>query len=622
MKYVCRRQWRFFRNEDLTASEVSFRVGFSSPAYFNACFHDFFGYTPGNAKKAITESSGEGKPVEFSPEPGQNEITHHSLIFSRSGILLPGLLLFFVSTAFVLLLIPKMYNPGNSGYPGYTSEEMYVAVMPFCNMTNDNTYNVWQVGIQDNLISYLSNYPEEFRIRQTGAITSLLLRKGIRDYSSISHTELTKYSKKLDANVLIFGSIGHSGNIIRINTQLIHSETGDIFSSMQLEGSSRDLLHLVDSLSVQIRNHLLLLKLAKGNYRDYQGIEITTNSPVAYGYVKEGEKAMARDDYSSAIDMFLLALYADSTYLYPAISISRACFLQGKYSLGKEWCLKAYAKRDQMPLQLRIYADIVHAHFFKTPYEAIKYIRQFREMDDKAPFSYYQMGDSYFGMQQYYKAIPEYIRSLEIFKERGMKPFYCANYTNLVVAYQKTGQGGKAKKLLRKAERDFPDDLSVVRMRSVTELAVDDTVSANKFINKGISLLEENMVSEAEISSYLASVYSEAGLKNQALQFYRQALSLEPDNPIRMYNLASFLIDNYGKPIEGMELINKAIELSPENYSFYDCKGWGLYKLGRTREALELLEKSWALKPVYNHTIYLHLEEVRKVVSEEKSELD
>ena len=39
------------RNEDLTASEVSFRVGFSSPAYFNACFHDFFGYTPGNAKK-------------------------------------------------------------------------------------------------------------------------------------------------------------------------------------------------------------------------------------------------------------------------------------------------------------------------------------------------------------------------------------------------------------------------------------------------------------------------------------------------------------------------------------------------------------------------------------------
>ena len=270
-----------------------------------------------------------------------------------------------------------------------------------------------------------------------------------------------------------------------------------------------------------------------------------------------------------------------------------------------------------MPLQLRIYTDIVHAYFFKTPYEAIKYIRQFREMDDKAPFSYYQMGDSYFELQQYYRAIPEYKKSLELYKERGMKPFYCANYTNLVDAYQKTGQAGKAKRLSRKAERDFPDDLSVVRMRSVMELADDDTVSANKFINKGISLLEENMVSEAEISSYLASVYSEAGVKNQALQFYRQALSLEPENPIRMYNLASFLIDNYGKAMEGMTIINKAIELNPGNYSFYDVKGWGLYMQGRNKEALELLEKSWALKPVYDHKLYLHMEEVRKAVYED-----
>ena len=198
-----------------------------------------------------------------------------------------------------------------------------------------------------------------------------------------------------------------------------------------------------------------------------------------------------------------------------------------------------------------------------------------------------------------------------------MKPFYSANYTNLVAAYQKTDQVGKAKKLLREAERDFPDDLSIVRMRSVMELADNDTISANKFINRGISILEENMVSEAEITSYLAAVYSEAGIKNQALQFYRQALSLEPDNPVRMYNLASFLIENYGKTIEGLDLINKAIELNPGNYSFYDLKGWGLHMLGRNNEALAMLKISWDLKPVYDHRLYLHMEEVRKAVSED-----
>ena len=149
------------------------------------------------------------------------------------------------------------------------------------------------------------------------------------------------------------------------------------------------------------------------------------------------------------------------------ISISWICFLQGKYEEGKEWCLKAYAKRDQMSLQQRIYADIVHAYFFKTPYEAIKYLRRLREIDDQAPSSYYYTGDSYFELQQYYKAIPEYRRSLELYEDRGTKPFYSANYTNLVVAYQKTGQAAKAKKLLRKAERDFPDDLSIVSMRAI-----------------------------------------------------------------------------------------------------------------------------------------------------------
>jgi AraC-like DNA-binding protein len=34
------------QNESLTASEVAYKVGFRSPAYFNTCFQKFFGYSP------------------------------------------------------------------------------------------------------------------------------------------------------------------------------------------------------------------------------------------------------------------------------------------------------------------------------------------------------------------------------------------------------------------------------------------------------------------------------------------------------------------------------------------------------------------------------------------------
>ena len=39
------------QNEDLNANEISCRVGFRSPTYFNKCFHEFFGFAPGQFKK-------------------------------------------------------------------------------------------------------------------------------------------------------------------------------------------------------------------------------------------------------------------------------------------------------------------------------------------------------------------------------------------------------------------------------------------------------------------------------------------------------------------------------------------------------------------------------------------
>ena len=82
-----------------------------------------------------------------------------------------------------------------------------------------------------------------------------------------------------------------------------------------------------------------------------------------------------------------------------------------------------------------------------------------------------------------------------------------------------------------------------------------------------------------------------------------------------MNGLAWFLIDN-GKDInEALELIEKAIELSSDDYLYLDTKGWGLYKQGNYTEALELLQEAWDLKPVYDHEVYLHLEASKKAVA-------
>ena len=124
---------------------------------------------PGTQKKLLAESFEEGKLYSFVRNPGKVKLHVILLPLNRSGRLIPGLFIFFMIFAFVLMFIPEILDRIKSGYPEDT-REIYVAVMPFFNITNDTIYNVWQVGIQDNLISYLSNYPEEFRIRQTGTI--------------------------------------------------------------------------------------------------------------------------------------------------------------------------------------------------------------------------------------------------------------------------------------------------------------------------------------------------------------------------------------------------------------------------------------------------------------------
>ena len=62
-----RKALEMLQNEELTAAEVSYRVGFSSPAYFTKCFHEFFGYPPGKVKNAENNFIPETTPVLSMP---------------------------------------------------------------------------------------------------------------------------------------------------------------------------------------------------------------------------------------------------------------------------------------------------------------------------------------------------------------------------------------------------------------------------------------------------------------------------------------------------------------------------------------------------------------------------
>lgn len=210
----------------------------------------------------------------------------------------------------------------------------------------------------------------------------------------------------------------------------------------------------------------------------------------------------------------------------------------------------------------------------------------------------------------------EYEKELEIYEKWDSKPRWSSSYIELGNAYHEMGMYKKERKIYKKAEKDFPDDPNVIKQQAILALSEGKEKTADDYIEKYISIIKENLTSEASKTTVLASIYNKAGLLDNAEDYYRKALPLEPDNPIRLNNLAWFLIDKDRNVKEGLELIEKAWELNIGEYYYADCKGYGLLKLGKYKEALEFLERSDSLKPIYNHDLFLHLEAAKKGVTE------
>ena len=85
-------------------------------------------------------------------------------------------------------------------------------------------------------------------------------------------------------------------------------------------------------------------------------------------------------------------------------------------------------------------------------------------------------------------------------------------------------------------------------------------------------------------------------------------MRLEPNNPSPFNTLGYFLADRTTRYNEAKELIDRAIELSPNDPAIIDSLGWVQFKLGMYHESKINLERAFELFP--DHEVAAHLGEV------------
>jgi len=603
-----RKGHEMLHGKSANVSEVSYEVGFSSPAYFSACFHEYFGYPPSKVTKDTTFSLPDENIAGPAGLKKQKKSIRELLRVYRSWILS------FLLAAVGIIIFLYIKSSGNSSINDLRSSDgrIPVAVMPFDNLTGNRTWDC----IQMNLISYLSNF-DELTVRQKEAVGMLLESRGISDQASLTPALASAISRKLDSKVYISGVISQAGTRSRINVQMVNSKTREVIKSFQVEDDSDEhkIFGMIDTVSTIVKNFLVTAKMIREIHPDLRPYSYT-NSPVAFEYFIKADDALQKKDIRTSLSWFLKTVEADSAFIPAIIFLSMRYGNLGDYAEAKKWCLKAYSLKDQAHLKDKYMIEWYYAVLFGTPEEEAGFLKQYISVDDNVPVAYWQLGNAYSKLMHFKSAIPEYEKTLEIYKKWGVRPMMINNYTTLIDAFHQTGQYKKEKRLIKLAARTFPEDSWILwRNRTILAYAERDTIRGNRYVEEYRSEMAGRSMPASEILSEIASLYIELGIIEKAEKYVREAYSLNPDDPVILNKLAYLLIDRELNVSEGLKLATEGLKIRPEDHFLLHTLGWGLAKAGRYTEALETLNKSWESRFEYDHTLLQQIGEVRKLIS-------
>jgi len=178
-----------------------------------------------------------------------------------------------------------------------------LAVLPFTNLSGDPEQEYFADGMTDDLITDLSKISALFVIARNSSFT----------YRGKS-VDVKRVGRELGVKYVLEGSVRHAGDRVRINAQLIDSETGGHLWADRFERDASNIFtvqdevirHIVDALAVQL------------SASEQQRLErLPTTNLEAYDYYLRAEqaaRASVRPQLREALRLYEKATALDATF--------------------------------------------------------------------------------------------------------------------------------------------------------------------------------------------------------------------------------------------------------------------------------------------------------------------
>ena len=211
------------KNDEETISEIAYKVGFGSPTYFNTCFHEQYGISPGEFRKK-----------EFvGIEPGKS--TSRRLYYYIGGL----------SVLIIAFLLIWNFYPDKESVDR-SIQNKSIAVLAFEDLSPEGNHEWLGDAVADEILNILS---------QNEDLTVI----GRRSSFSFKERDVTlkEIGKTLNVETILKGSVSKIGDQIRITSQLIAVKNEEMIRADKYDRNALDIYQIIDDVARNITISLI-----------------------------------------------------------------------------------------------------------------------------------------------------------------------------------------------------------------------------------------------------------------------------------------------------------------------------------------------------------------------------
>jgi serine/threonine protein kinase/Flp pilus assembly protein TadD len=407
-----------------------------------------------------------GMPRTEKIVPERRPVTSREITvkFSLKKLFVPALI--FIAVIVIGVLAWRFLSQRRT--VSFAANKPSLAVMHFENNTGDANLDHWRKALSDLLIADLSQ-SKYIAVLSGEELYNILEEKDLLDTKSYSSRALENVSSRAGVDYVLVGKMMMAGDTIRIDTTLQEAKTGKVVGSERVEGQGEDsFFAMVDELTRKVKASFKLTDDQIASDIDREARTITTSSPEAYKYYRDGMKFLNNGDWAQSIAVMEMAVGIDPGFAMAYRALAAAYENLGYRSESKTRLEKAFELTDRVSDRERFH---IQGYFYM----------QSENTYDRAIAAYTQLlklypedGTAINNLGSIYNVLEQWDKAVETLEEiRKNKDESVLSYWNLHEAYSSRGDMEKSREVLE----DYLDNIS--------ENAIIYALFSQKFILEG-----------------------------------------------------------------------------------------------------------------------------------------